>query len=97
MGDCHAIMGDGEICFTGLEVPAEVTLEIDLIKDKTIKWPLVETDEYTMVISSGDNLDEAVYEATSQAVNHIKDSLDIEWEDAYILASLTVDLKYLKL
>jgi amidase len=46
-----------------------------------------------MVISSGDNLDEAVYEATSQAVNHIKDSLDIEWEDAYILASLTVDLK----
>jgi amidase len=93
LGDCHAIMGDGEICFTGLEVPAEVTLEIDLIKDKTIKWPLVETDEYTMVISSGDNLDEAVYEATSQAVNHIKDSLDIEWEDAYILASLTVDLK----
>jgi len=93
LGDCHAIMGDGEICFTGLEVPAVVTLEIDLIKGKTVKWPLVETGEHTMVIASGDNLDAAVYEATKQAVNLIKDSLGLEWEDAYLLASLTVDLK----
>lgn len=28
-----------------------------------------------------------------QAVQHIKDSLDIEWEDAYMMASLAVDLK----
>lgn len=93
LGDCHAIMGDGELCFTGLEIPAKVTLEINLIKDKNIKWPLVETDEYTMVIASGDDLEDAVYEATSQAVGHIKDSLKIEWEDAYVLASLAVDLK----
>ena len=93
LGDCHAIMGDGEICFTGLEVPAEVVLEVDLIKGKATKWPLVETDEYTMVIASGDDLDAAVYEAASQAVNHIKDSLGIEWEDAYIMASLSVDMK----
>lgn len=93
LGDCHAVMGDGEICFTGLEIPADVVLEIDLIKNKTAKWPLVETEEDTMVIASGDDLEGAVYEATSQAVAHIKDSLKIEWEDAYILASLSVDLK----
>lgn len=93
LGDCHAIMGDGEICFTGLEIPAQVMLKIDLIKNRSIKWPLVETDEYTMVIASGDDLEEAVYEATNQAVNHIKSGLEMEWEDAYILASLTVDLK----
>lgn len=93
LGDCHAVMGDGEICFTGLEVAGEVTLEIDLIKNRTVKWPLLETDEYTMILASGNNLDEAVYEATTQAVNYIKNSLGIEWEDAYILASLAVDLK----
>ena len=54
LGDCHAIMGDGEICFTGLEIPAEVVLEVDLIKGKATKWPLVETDQYTMVISGDD-------------------------------------------
>lgn len=93
LGDCHAIMGDGEVCFTGLEIPAEVVLEVDLIKGKATKWPLVETDQHTMVISSGDDLKEAIYEATTQAVNYIKNSLGIEWEDAYIMASLSVDLK----
>ena len=32
--------------------------EIDLIKGKATKWPLVETDEHNMVIS-GDDLEEA--------------------------------------
>lgn len=93
LGDCHAIMGDGEICFTGLEIPAVVTLEIDLIKEKTIEWPLVETDEYTMIIASGNDLDDALYFATNEAVKYIRDSLELEWEDAYILASLVVDMK----
>lgn len=93
LGDCHALMADGEVCFTGLEIPAEVTLKVDLIKNKSVKWPLLETDEYTMVVASGDNLDHAVYEATSNAVEYIKNSLGIEWEEAYILASLSVDLK----
>ena len=93
LGDCHALMGDGEICFTGLEVPAQVSLEIDLIKDKKIKWPLLETKEDTMVIASGDNLEEAIYQATSQTVDSLKNSLQIQWEDAYLLASLCVDLR----
>ncbi|TCU77310.1 amidase [Tissierella praeacuta] len=93
LGDCHAIMGDGEICFTGLEVPAEVTLEINLIKGKTVKWPLLETEEYTMIIASGNNLDSALYEATSETVKYLEKGLGLEWEEAYILTSLAVDLK----
>lgn len=93
LGDCHAIMGDGEICFTGLEIPAVVTLEVNLIKNKTIKWPLVETKGHTMIIASGDNLEEAIYEATNEAVEYIKNSLNIKWEEAYILGSLSIDLK----
>lgn len=93
LGDCHAIMGDGEICFTGLEIPAVVTLKIDLIKDKTIVWPLVETKDSTMIIASGNSLEDAAYEATNYAVKYIKNSLGIKWEEAYILASLTMDLK----
>lgn len=93
LGDCHAVMGDGEICFTGLEIPAEVTLEVNVIKNKNIKWPLLETQDYTMVLASGDDLESALYEATSQAVEHIKNGLDIEWEDAYVMTSLAVDLK----
>lgn len=93
LGDCHALMGDGEISFAGLEVQAKVTLELDVIKDKTIKWPLVETKDATMVIASGDDVEQAIYEASFQAVNHLKDGLDFDWEDAYILGSLIMDLK----
>lgn len=93
IGDCHGIMGDGEISFTGLEIDAEVVLQINVIKDKVIKWPIVETDDSIMVIASGKNIDDAFYEATNQAVNHIKDCLGLEWEDAYALGSLSLDLK----
>lgn len=93
LGDCHAIMGDGEICFTGLEVPAEVTLEINLVKNKTTKWPLLQTGSHTMVIASGESLESALYEATSETVKLLKNALDLEWEEAYILTSLAVDLK----
>ena len=93
LGDCHAIMGDGEICFTGLEVPATVTLKIDFVKNKTSQWPLLETSRETMVIVSGDDLEQAVYVATDQATNLIKDGLQIKWAEAYILAGLVVDIK----
>lgn len=93
LGDCHAAMGDGEVGVSGLEIPAKVTLQVELIKNKTVTWPLVETQEHVMVIASGDTLEDAVYQATDQAVHHLKESLGITWEEAYILTSLTVDLK----
>lgn len=93
LGDLHAVMGDGEICFTGCEVNGEVVLQVDIIKGKATTWPLVETKESTMVIGSGDTLEEAVVAATEQAVDHLAKGLNILWEEAYILASLVVDLK----
>lgn len=93
LGDCHAIMGDGEVSFSGLEVAAEVTLEVDLIKKKEIIWPLVETKNHTMVISSGDTVDEAMGFATNEAVRYLMKGLDISWEEAYLLSSLVMDLK----
>ncbi len=93
LGDCHAAMADGEICFTGLEIAADVVIEVDVIKGKTAKWPLIETEEYTAINASGDDLQMATYEAANQAVNHIKNTLDIQWEDAYIMGSLAVDMK----
>ncbi len=92
MGDCHALQGDGEI-FSGCEISAEVTVKIDVIKNKTIEWPLVETKDYTMVIASGDSVDDAAKEATRQAVDLLSKGLGLSWDDALILASIAIDLK----
>lgn len=93
LGDCHGVMGDGEICFTGLEVSAEVTLKVDLIKDKKLEWPILETDKEIMVLASGHDTDDAIYKATDMAVKYISKTLDLDWEEAYILTSLAVDIR----
>lgn len=93
LGDCHALMGDGEVCFAGLEIPGKVTLEVDVIKNKSIEWPIVETEDANMIIASGDDLDDAIYKGTSEAVKYLQNGLNIGWEDAYILSSLVMDLQ----
>lgn len=93
LGDCHAVMGDGELCFTGLEIPALVTLQVDVIKNKKINWPIIENDKETMIIASGKTIDEAIYTGTDEAVKFLIKGLDFDWEDAYVLASLIVDLR----
>jgi amidase len=32
IGDMHASMGDGEVCFTGVEITGEVTIRLDVLK-----------------------------------------------------------------
>ncbi len=93
VGDCHAVMGDGEVCVTGCETAAEVTLKVDLIKEKAAVWPLLETNDYTMVIASGDTLEEATFNAVNETTKYLQKGLTLSWEDAYILSSLVVDIK----
>ena len=40
VGDMHASMGDGEICFTGVEIAGEVDIRFDLLKGKQATWPV---------------------------------------------------------
>lgn len=93
LGDCHALMSDGESCMTGLEIPATVTLELELIKNKQTEWPLLENKDNIMVLASGEDLNKASYNATNLMVELIKNTLNYSWEDSYILSSLAMDLK----
>ena len=93
LGDCHAMMGDGEICFTGLEIPAKVKLKISVIKDKKITWPMIQTKDSTMIVASGDDVDKALYNGTLEAVQLISKALDMDFEESYLLTSIAVHMK----
>ncbi len=54
----------------------------------------METNKSTMVIGSGNTIEEAVLASTDQAVEHLHKGLNLSWEHAYMLASLCVDLKF---
>ncbi len=51
-GDIHAVQGDGEVNGTALEVTAEITLTISVLKGKAADWPRLESDTHIMVIGS---------------------------------------------
>ena len=96
LGDLHAVMGDGEVCVTGLEIPGQVTLELEVIKNKKIEWTILETEDSIQVIASDENLEEASRLALESMIDLLEKNLDLSFEDAYILSSLAVDLKYHK-
>lgn len=91
LGDCHALMGDGEVCIAGLEIPADVTLRVSVVKGADSTWPILVAPDASYVIASGKTLEEASRQAMSQAVDILARSLDLPWEEAYMLASLQVN------
>ena len=45
LGDCHAAQGDGELSAAALEMPARVTLRIDLRRGAQLPGPRIERDD----------------------------------------------------
>ncbi|NRG48373.1 acetamidase/formamidase family protein [Bacillus sp. CRN 9] len=64
LGDCHAAMGDGEISVSGIEIPANVTVTLEVLKGASLQHPMLENDEVFTQIVSAPTLDAACKEAT---------------------------------
>ena len=58
LGDVHAIMGDGEICGTGVEIRAEVEMKVEICENWQISNPVVKTKESYFFIGSGKTFEE---------------------------------------
>ncbi|MEW4567992.1 acetamidase/formamidase family protein [Tautonia sp. JC769] len=67
LGDAHAAMGHGELSATGLEMPAETTITVDLRKGRTIPGPRIESPSEIMAIASGAPMERS----TAQAFAHL--------------------------
>ncbi|SIO61602.1 Acetamidase/formamidase [Singulisphaera sp. GP187] len=63
LGDAHAAMGHGELSATGLEMPAETTITVDLHKGKRLTWPRIETPTEIMTIVSGAPMERSIAQA----------------------------------
>lgn len=66
LGDGHARMGEGEVAGTGLETSMDVEFSVDVIKQKTIAWPRMETATHILVLGSARPLIEAFQHATTE-------------------------------
>ncbi len=88
IGDLHAAMGDGEVSVSGAEVPGEVTVEISLIKELTIKTPLVRNEDLLAVIHSRKSLDDAVNGAVEIMEELIAARTDLSSAEIIMLLSV---------
>lgn len=84
-GDGHARQGEGEVNGTGLETSMDVTLRIDLIKNKTIAWPRLEDDEHIMVVGSARPLIDAFRLAHVELIEWLVADYGFGKWDAYML------------
>ena len=99
-GDTHAAQGDGEVCINGIECPADVSLRFQLHKQRPLAGPLVEapprmpdSEGAWIVIESAQDALTAARGATSRMVDLLADRWGFPPVEAYLLASVAVDLR----
>ena len=91
VGDMHASMGDGEICFTGVEIAGEVDVRFELLKGKQATWPVTELSDRWVPHATADEFDEALKLVSEEAARLLVDEHGFTIEDAFIFLSVACD------
>jgi amidase len=91
VGDMHASMGDGEICFTGVEIAGEVDIRFDLLKGKQATWPVTELADRWVPHATADDYDQALRLCCEEAARLLVDEWHFTIEDAFIFLSVACD------
>jgi acetamidase/formamidase len=102
-GDAHAAQGDGEVCVTGIETPIGATLRFTIEKGRSIPAPqyrtggplapAADTGAWYGTTGVGPDLYANSQEAVRAMIEYITGRTGLSREDAYVLASLAVDLR----
>ena len=93
LGDLHAIMADGEIGVSGLEVEGEATVTINVIKGKNYPTPMIMNDTHVMTLASHVDLDEAVNMAAENMIKYLAGFHGFKTSDALMLVSMVGDVR----
>jgi amidase len=86
-GDAHASIGDGELCGTGVEIPAEVTLRVHHRRDWSPGLPVICDGNRVWVIGIGATLDEAFDLAVRDVLEAVERATGADRADVYFAVS----------
>jgi amidase len=91
VGDMHASMGDGEICFTGVEIAGEVVARFDVLKGKQATWPVTELADRWVAHATAPELAQALELVSEEAARLLVDQWGFSIEDAFLFLSVACD------
>jgi acetamidase/formamidase len=101
-GDAHAAQGDGEVCITAIEMSADVTLRFGLQRARIAEprfrtgGPIgVGTNQgpHFATTAHGPDLFKSSQRAIRYMIEHLVETRGLSREQAYVLCSVTVDLR----
>jgi amidase len=72
-GDAHALQGDGELNGNALETSMEVTVTVDVLQNKHLGAPRVETKDAIIAMGLDGSVDEAMKQATANMADWLQD------------------------
>jgi len=93
LGDPKAVMGDGEVCGTGVGVPINVFATIEIVKGGRLPRPVIETAEEWQFIASADTVEQACQVANEDLIAALMRAKGLTWEEGYMLSSLVGNLR----
>lgn len=101
VGDGHGAQGDGEVCVTAVEMQARVTLRLDLEQGRRLPEPRFRTagalpggsGPWYATTAHGPDLFANAQQAVRYMIDHLVETRGLSPEQAYILASVAVDLR----
>jgi amidase len=84
-GDTHARQGQGELCGVALEITSKATFVFELIKNRPLEWPRIESADRIMTVGSARPMEDAARIAYAELVKWLE--ADYGWSplDAYQL------------
>ena len=93
-GDSHAVQGDGEICLTAVETRMkEVQIQVFLHKQKSLAWPVAETQSHWIIMGLDKDLNTAMMLAARNTIKFLAAQAKITELDAYALCSIAVSFR----
>jgi acetamidase/formamidase len=103
VGDTHAAMGDAEVCGTAVEAAMDIAVRLSVRHDLSLRYPqyhvpagqlaATEASSYHVCTGVHSDLLEATREATRAVVDHIVQRYGRSRQEAYAIASVSVDLR----
>ena len=91
-GDLHAVMGDGEIGVSGLEIPGSVTLRLSAEDRFYLPFPVVLNADRVYAVASAETLDQSCEQAAENLYQFIVQVGGIPAADAVALMTIAADL-----
>ena len=91
VGDMHASMGDGEVCFTGVEIAGEVDIRFHLLKGRQSTWPVTELSDRWVPHATAESYDEALRLCCEESARLLTDEWGFTIEDAFLFLSVACD------